>query len=219
MIMKKNLKITLVSFLFLGLTYTGFSQAVSRFNFITDAYYGYPYMKAGWRAASNNVDGVMNLKRSIVGPMGVRTELMLGDHFGIGIDGIYAGFDERYDKVLKNDTVASNIRINMQHLRIHGRFNFHFLNDVDRVDSYFGLGIGSNLQEWEYYKNGERIDPDELDNNFFEDIFFRNPTGAFFPMSMRACIGVRFYFNQVFGLSAEIGVGGPLLSTGLSVKF
>jgi hypothetical protein len=35
---------------------------------------------------------------------------------------------------------------------------------------------------------------------------------------MKLAIGVHYYFNETIGINTEVGLGGPLISAGLSVK-
>lgn len=55
-----------------------------------------------------------------------------------------------------------------------------------------------------------------------DDIGFNNDkvkfSGSLLPISMRLCTGIRYYFTPNIGLNAEIGVGGPIVSGGLSIK-
>jgi hypothetical protein len=39
------------------------------------------------------------------------------------------------------------------------------------------------------------------------------------PFSMRLCTGIRYYFSDNIGANMELGLGGPLVSLGLSLKF
>ena len=38
------------------------------------------------------------------------------------------------------------------------------------------------------------------------------------PFSLRLCYGYHYFFNYNWGIHGEVGLGGPLLSLGLSYK-
>ena len=38
------------------------------------------------------------------------------------------------------------------------------------------------------------------------------------PVSARIALGMRYYFNNNIGINSELGIGGPMLSVGVSVR-
>jgi hypothetical protein len=71
------------------------------------------------------------------------------------------------------------------------------------------VGAGYNNRIYNSTKNG-------LDNtNDFKSRIQLIP----FPVSARVCLGGRYYFSQFIGLVGEVGLGGPLLSLGLALKY
>lgn len=186
------------------------AQAVSKGNLIIDPYYGAPNF--GKRIISSlQVDGqnvVMNGVKGI-GPAGLRVEYMLADKFGIGADIIYnaASIDLTYDSLNTDGSLYKRYTGTgtMNRLRVQARFNYHFVS-TDELDAYIGVGAGSNTRFWTAKSN----DP--------EYNFNRTGTATLLPVSMRLAVGMRYYFIPNLGINAEIGIGGPLVSAGLSFK-
>ena len=208
--MKKLVYITFLG-LILGLNSTTASaQALSQGNFVADLYYGGP----NWgkllmeRGSASNVDfsGVTG-----IGPAGIRLEYMVGDRIGVGADVIYNSFKStvKYDSTDSQGATKTYIgEAGMQRLRIHARFNYHFDVTNPNLDAYFGVGAGTNMRMWKISSDDPDFEQDEVTGN-----------GAIFPVSARICTGIRYYFSPNIGVSAELGLGGPLVSGGLTVKF
>ena len=186
-----------------------FSQAVSTGNFIFDAYYGAPNFGKSFFQTIEDAAGTQNFSATGIGPLGLRGEYMIGETFGLGFDVIYNSNNIKYNQIDSfNTTVINDYERTMNRLRVQMRFNFHFNVTNPNLDAYFGVAAGTNTRFRKYYVNGI-----ESTNDSFTG------SGTLIPFSMRVCTGMRYYFNQNFGLNAEIGLGGPLISGGLSVKF
>jgi hypothetical protein len=186
-----------------------FSQAVSTGNFIFDAYYGAPNFGKSFFQTIEDAAGTQNFSASGIGPAGLRGEYMIGETFGLGFDVIYNSNNIKYNEVDSfNTNIINSYERTMNRLRVQMRFNFHFNVTNPNLDAYFGVAAGTNTRFRKYYVNGV-----ESSNDTFTG------SGTLIPFSLRVCTGMRYYFNQNFGLNAEIGLGGPLVSAGLSVKF
>lgn len=185
-----------------------FSQAVSTGNFILDAYYGGPNFEKNLYQSIEEAVGTQNFSASGIGPAGLRGEYMIGETFGLGFDVIYNSNSYTYFQVDSfNTDIVNSYERSMNRLRIQMRFNFHFDVTNPNLDAYFGVAAGTNMRYKKYYVNGS----ESINDNF--------SLKTLIPFSMRVCSGVRYYFNQYIGLNAEIGLGGPLVSAGLSVRF
>lgn len=155
----------------------------------------------------NNIDGV---QISAIGPAGGRVEYMLADNFGLGVDFIF-------NSVAANGTVDSigtdgvtvvqtyDAKLFMRRYRIQLRGNYHFAQ-TDALDAYIGVGAGTNIRTV-----GATSDYPGFDDS--------SVSGALIPVSLRLALGTRYYFTDNIGLNAEIGLGGPVISGGLSFKF
>ncbi len=186
-----------------------FSQAVSTGNFIFDAYYGAPNFGKSIYQSIEDASTTKNFTATGVGPMGLRGEYMIGETFGLGFDVIYNSNNIKYTQIDSlNPSYTYNYERTMNRLRVQLRFNFHFNVTNPNLDAYFGVAAGTNTRYRKVYVDGVESTTDTFSGS-----------GALFPFSLRVCTGMRYYFNQYIGLNAEIGLGGPLVSAGLSVKF
>ena len=191
-----------------------FGQAARQGNIIIDPYYGGPnFGKAFIEAVEDQNPENVNFNARSIGPAGLRVEYMLGDQIGLGIDAI---FNTRNITFNASDTITDGngnqeIQVNsyeydMKRLRIQMRFNYHFDISNPDLDGYFGVGAGTNNRFRTTFENGTEVDG-ELSNL------------TVIQFSARVCVGTRYYFTENIGLNAEIGLGGPLVSGGLSFKF
>lgn len=188
-----------------------FGQAAQQGNFIIDAYYGAPNW--GKLALERTVSEKITLSDiNGVGPTGLRFEYMVGERIGVGADVIYNAntADVRYDSLNADESIYKSYYgdASMKRLRVHARINYHFKITNPKLDAYFGLGAGSNSRFWRVSSQDPDFDVNEV-----------KLTGSLLPVSARICTGIRYYFTPNFGLSGEIGLGGPLLSGGFTLKF
>jgi opacity protein-like surface antigen len=190
----------------IGFNNTAVAQ-VEQGNVIIDLYYGYPNF--GKKLA----DGINNASSDItvggIGPAGIRVEYMLADNFGLGVDFIYNSTNLSFtaDSLNLDGTVnrSYDVKTSMQRVRVMLRANYHFVQ-TDVMDAYVGFGAGSNNRFW-----GLNTDyPDYEDESI---------GATAIPVSARIALGTRFYFTDNIGANVELGIGGPLISGGLSLKF
>ncbi len=187
-----------------------FGQTVSQGNFIADLYYGGPNMGKSIAKSLNGGTSVEGLKG--IGPTGARFEYMVSNKVGVGADIIYNSLagSVQYDSTNADGTIYKTYTgtLTASRLRVMARVNFHLESSNPNLDSYIGFGAGSNTRFWKVTSD----DPDFQDDKV-------SATGALLPVSFRLCTGLRYYFTPNIGLNAEIGLGGPVFSGGLSVKF
>jgi len=182
------------------------AQAVSEGNIIIDPYYGYPNWGATLASSASNLD---EINVTGIGPAGLRAEYMVADNFGIGIDFIYNSFNLKgtADSLNTDGSVykSYDVKTFAQRYRLHLRMNYHFVS-TDAVDAYVGFGIGTNTRRFGV----------TTDYPNYEDA---SVTGAIIPVSARLALGMRYYFTDNIGLNVELGIGGPVISGGVSIKF
>ena len=194
------------------LSFNASSQSLFVGNHVIEPYIGFPNVTKyiPMLALSQEPENVT----SYVGlpPSGFRYSYMLTDDISFGVDVI---FDRSRKQFVSTDTVFQNGgweflsyegQRTQTRLRLQARMNFHLPISQPNADSYIGLGFGSNNRWVKDYKNGV------LDREL------KGADAILIPFSMRVCYGYRYYFNYNLGIVGEIGIGGPLLSFGLSYK-
>lgn len=191
------------------------AQCVEEGNVIIDPYYGAPNF--GKAFVKGLVTTGNNVTATGIGPLGIRAEYLLSDKFGIGVDFIYNTSGVEYTDSFWVDNNANGwpdagetdlytYKWTMKRIRVQARFNYHFVA-TDNLDTYLGVGAGTNMRNWTYESDQPGYTESETG------------AGTLLPFSMRICLGTRYYFTDNIGINAEIGIGGPLTSAGLSIKF
>lgn len=184
-----------------------FGQVNPEGSVVIDPYYGFPNF--GVSFVKGFVPENSELKISGVGPCGIRGEYFLSDKFGLGLDFIYNNVSAKgtIDSMNIDGSLyhTYNYKLDFQRYRVHVRMNYHFVND-EKLDAYIGFGAGTNTRRIVVKSD----DPQYAKNKV---------TGALLPVSARIALGMRYYFSPNIGFNAEIGLGGPVLSTGISFRF
>ncbi len=192
----------------IGFNNTAIAQTqVEEGNIIIDPYYGGPNFG---RALLTSLEGtVENSAVSGIGPAGLRAEYLLADNFGLGIDFIYnsTSVSGTTDSLNTDGTVFEtyDTKVFSRRYRIHLRANYHFAQ-TDALDAYVGFGAGTNIRSIGFTTDDPNFDGDSA-------------TGSLIPFSIRIALGTRYYFTDNIGLNVELGLGGPVVSGGLSFKF
>ncbi|MDX1350309.1 MAG: outer membrane beta-barrel protein [Putridiphycobacter sp.] len=211
--MKINFKILLVMILaIVGTANHTTAQSVKKGNIIIDPYFGYPNFG---RVLTTVISDAINFETGseiterLIGPAGLRAEYMIADNFGLGFDFIYnsASLTGQVDSLNNDGTVNSTYDITgfARRFRFHVRANYHFVQD-ENFDAYVGFGAGTNNRTYGYITDFPNYDNESVGL-------------ALFPASARIALGARYYFAQNIGLNIELGLGGPLVSAGVSLKF
>ena len=202
----------LVFFLFLFTKFTVSSQISFTSNQVIEPYLGFPNLGRFSLEFFSDSINKENKEFSGLAPSGLRYSYMLNDVISLGVDVIYNSISENSSTVktifMNNEwlTQTNFMTIKLQRLRLHARINFHFPVSSAMSDSYLGLGFGTNSKWKKTIMNGNNI----------EELSGRK--AVLFPFSLRVCYGYRYYFNYNWGIQGEVGLGGPLLSVGLSYK-
>ena len=168
---------------------------VKRYDIIIDAYYGFPYLMGSYvkqvLADSFGITGARNLNH-----LGGKFEYMVWDKIGLGVEYTYAALTLTYQGSSGKFYTAG-----VSKQRFLAKFNYHFATSL-RLDPYLTSGIG--------YSNSK--------------VFTNEPGNAgesitFIPVAFRTGIGMRYFFTEMVGVNAEVGLGGPLIQGGISFKF
>lgn len=195
---------------------TGATAQVEQGNMIVDLYYGFPnFGKTLWKVLEDDSSNA-NTKATGIGPLGGRFEYMIADNLGFGVDINYLsnGFEYDYTSSVYDTTTSTfvnqtyHVTYTKQKLRIMARLNYHFVQ-TDVVDAYVGFGAGYKHKINKFTSTNPNDSESELEAGL-----------NLVPVSIRICLGTRFFFTENIGINMELGAGGgPLLSGGLSLKF
>jgi opacity protein-like surface antigen len=172
-------------------------------NILIDAFYGGPYLLG---IATKLAYDSLHLKGYHVfnfhnyNQFGFKFQYLLNEQVDVGIE--YTHALATFDYEGKHATIYT---AGIRKQRILGKINVHFATST-KVDPYVTFGAGFNRSKLFFTEPG--IASVDLKNN---SIFLA-------PFSFRAGIGLRYFFTAKFGLNAEIGVGGPLMQAGFTVK-
>jgi hypothetical protein len=187
-------------------------------NHVVEGYAGLPNMarfSGGINLFTSEINtGEVSRFRGIA-PSGIRYSYMITEDLSFGFDLMYnssnittSTTDTIYNGITGEWTYQQSTNQTITNrLRFHARMNFHIQTSRPESDSYFGIGIGSNNRWIESYK----------DNVFVEKL--KGSDASLLPFSMRICYGYRYFFGYNWGISGEVGLGGPLISIGASYKF
>lgn len=181
------------------------AQIVEEGNVVIDLYYGWPNLYTTVLKAAYAEDAInSSVKIGSIGPLGLRFEYMISDVIGVGFD---AGYVDTWLK-FKEEDISTNIiydyKISVPKVHAIFKMNFHFSNS-DRVDAYGGFGVGYKNRTFKIETNDPSYNGETLK--------------TVIPVMVRLCVGTRFFLTENIGLSAEMGLGGPLLSFGISTRF
>jgi len=211
--------------LFVLFTLNTNSQVLFTGNHLIEPYFGFPNVSKYMPILSLGQDPKNVNEYRGLSPSGIRYSYMLTDDISFGVDIIY---NYNVQKYISTDTVfqggnwsysSYEGKQKQTRLRFQGRLNFHIPIDQPNADTYIGIGFGTNNRWIKEYQR-KNISSD-ASNPYLDWVLTRKVSGSdaiLIPFSMRVCYGYRYYFNYNLGFVGEIGIGGPLVSIGLSYK-
>jgi hypothetical protein len=126
----------------------------------------------------------------------------------------YIASGERTDSIW-NESVSnysiskSDLFYSMYRLRIQMVYTRHFFVDRPRVNTYFYTALGANL----IFSKSKEATSSGLPSDSGLNV------SRGFPIAGRICYGLRYKFSENMCLHTEVGLGGPLLSLGLTAMF
>ena len=180
------------------------AQELKKGAFQLDVFYGGPNLVTRLLDSDLTLSG-SSTKVSGFGPIGIRGEYMISDMVSFGLEVHHATSKVRYTW---NGSNPYEDQWTINRTRIYPRFAVHF--GKDNLDIFWHLGVGYALWNSKY----EVIRNSDPDNNF-RSAEFKAPNG----FAVRTGIGARYYFTQSFGVNMDVGLGGPLVTFGVSGKF
>jgi hypothetical protein len=210
------MRILFLSFL-LFVSSRGNTQILFAGNHVLEGYLGMPNMtrfSGGINFITAEITEGEVSKFKGLAPSGIRYSYLLTENVSFGFDLIYnksdvtrSSTDTLYNGITGQWVYETNLKREVStRLRFHARINFHISTGLPESDSYFGIGFGTNNRWIKSYKNNEL------------DKLWKGSEASILPFSMRICYGYRYFFGYNWGISGEVGLGGPLLSIGVSYK-
>ena len=148
-------------------------------------------------------------------PLYLRFDYKWDPKNSIGFMAIYNGYKAsgiRTDSLWNGnayDISNTDLFYSMHRLRFQVVYTRHFFVDRPRVNTYFYTSLGINLK----FNKFKEETQEGLPNYSSFDV------SRGFPISSRLCYGLRYNFSESMSLHTELGLGGPLLSIGLTAKF
>lgn len=178
------------------------AQAMKEGDNSINVYYGYSLSNAIIKAFATVEQ--LNLKTKIQGPVGLVYERMLNNVVGLGAEFGYLKGEFSFQEQIPFSNELYNYEFNYRSIRAQLRSNFHFARS-ERFDAYGLVSVGANSLKYTYVTNDPYYIPD-LDLSAL-------------AFSLKLGLGLRYFIVENFGLHAELAIGAPILSGGLSVKF
>lgn len=183
------------------------SQVIEEGDVIVDVYYGWPNLWTTFAKNAVTSPNSENISVSSLGPMGARAEYMVSEKTGWTVEFNYSTTSIKFDEKTtdQNNTIVTYYyKFSIPRYRVLFRFNYHF-GQGKRYDSYFTAGLGYYGVTYRFETN----DPNEKSD------YFKN----WIPVTYRIGLGGRLFLAENFGISVEVGFGGPLMTFGLTSKF
>lgn len=142
-----------------------------------------------------------------LGTFGLRYDHLLNPGFSLGIDFFYLQRRSSGTMTEYNTGIQNHAEYVINRFKTQIRLAYHFPVSNPDLDVYLGGGVGINNQTRKLFINGTSASRNEHPANFH------------FPVSLRTYAGLRYSFTKHFGMNAELGIGGPLLSAGFHFRF
>lgn len=177
-------------------------------SFISAGYGVGNFTQSLFKVADDNANDV-NFQTSMVGPLFLKYEYAFADKVGFGVN--FAYVQATADYFYKDQYITDGSKLLEEHLdwksySILARVNWHFGNN-EKVDPYFGLGMGYRSASWTGSNNDPQAD--------FNSATIENP----FNFGFETTLGCRFMFSDNFGAYVEAGLSKAVFQFGLTAKF
>ena len=155
----------------------------------------------GLNPENNNLE---NFNINGISPIGLRADLFFNNQFSGTLEAMVNNWSLSY--------TDNNVSVNasMTQFRMLIGFNYHILDhNVEDLNLYSGFAFGTNNRTFNRSASSDNyIYPNLLDiSNFIG-----------FPLSLRYRVGARYFFNDQWALNTEAGIGGPIISLGISYR-
>ncbi len=186
------------------------NYCVKKGNKIIDAFYGVTFNNYGAGILKNYWPRPNNITNKYC--IGGALEYLVNDKIGIGAEITYrllngTGYDYRSDSSYYNPEIFK-MDIKYEKLRTFAKINVHFYK-TNKVDFYSNFGLGLVFERIEFNQ-----EPPSINYPIFQK--YRNDNRTTF--GIKTGLGLRVYLSDVFGLHAELSIGGPIARIGFCYK-
>ena len=186
------------------------NYSIKKGNKIIDAFYGVTFNNYGTSTSINYWPTPHNITNRYC--VGGALEYLVNDKIGIGAEITYrelsgSGDDYRYDSLHYNPEIFK-MDIKYEKLRTFAKINVHFYK-TNKVDFYSNFGLGLVFERIEFNQ-----EPPSINYPIFQK--YRNDNRTTF--GIKTGLGLRVYLSDVFGLHAELSIGGPIARIGFCYK-
>jgi hypothetical protein len=186
------------------------NYCVKKGNKIIDAFYGVTFNNYGAGILNNYWPIPNNITNKYC--IGGAFEYLVNDKIGIGAEITYrvlsgTADDYRSDSLHYNSEIFK-MDIKYEKLRTFAKINVHFYK-TNKVDFYSNFGLGLVFERIEFYQ-----EPPSINYPIFQK--YRNDNRTTF--GIKTGLGLRVYLSDVFGLHAELSIGGPIARIGFCYK-
>ncbi|HNF70990.1 MAG TPA: hypothetical protein PLP34_01170 [Chitinophagaceae bacterium] len=157
-----------------------------------------------------------------VGPLHFRYDYMLGGRVGLGLSANYElGKFKFTDTYIDDDYNEFSSITNFQYssLNAMARLNFHFIKNAEKVDIYYGFGVGyaHTRVKLEETIGGNMVDPIEQESiDEFND--YLNGIFKMFPVAFEEVFGLKAPFGPNAGMYFEVGYSKAIAQIGFYAK-
>ncbi len=189
------------------------NYCVKKGNKIIDAFYGVTFNNYGASILNNYWIIPNNITDKYC--VGGAFEYLVNDKIGIGAEITYrvlSGSGDDYRADYRFDTLFNSeifkIDIKYEKLRTLAKINVHFYK-TNKVDFYSNFGLGLVF---------ERIDFNQKPPSINYPNYYQYSNDNRTTFGIKAGLGLRVYISDVFGIHAELSIGGPIVRIGFCYK-
>lgn len=188
------------------------AQALHRGQYLVEGFYGYPNLLTILTRDAMQADPANStVKVAGFGAIGIRFQYMLTRRLSVGTELCYAQTTASYnlnDLDAQGNSSIVRMHVIMPRPRVLARVEYHLLQR-QAYEAYVAAGAGYNAGKMHFTAS---------DPTYFD----RHPTDHTLPFqsafSYRLAFGGRYFPSPHIGLSAEVAIGGPLITGGFCLR-
>lgn len=153
-----------------------------------------------------------------LGPFGARADFFLSDRHSLGVDVNYmqVHLSSTSTFYVSENGMKSGSEYNsytFSKLRVYLRYAYHMIQK-DKIDFYLHAGIGASI----WSPNQIRIEEVNSTSNGYATSIKYVEVKNTVPIGFRTGIGFRYLFTKNVGFNVDLGLGGALLTAGLTIR-